>query len=228
MKIDLRPLVALLLPSRCAGCGRRGVELCERCLAAIRGLDRASCPRCGRHSKLGRLCPSCEQYDGPLSGIRTACVYEGVARKAIHGFKYRQRSALAGPLAGLLAAELLQRPLKLDYLVPVPLHPRRLAERGFNQSGLLARHLGTGLEVPVLDCLERNRETRTQADLKAQARRQNVRGAFSARHGTRLDGARVGVVDDVCTTGATLEDCARALREARASAVWGIAVARDL
>ena len=116
----------------------------------------------------------------------------------------------------------------LDLLTPVPLHPRRLAERGFNQSELLARDLGERLGIPVAGCLERRRETKAQAGLKAASRWSNVREAFRCADEVVLDGRRVGVVDDVCTTGATLEECARALRAAGCSAVWGIAVARDL
>jgi ComF family protein len=228
LRIDFRRLLDTLFPPRCAGCGLRGVELCDRCLSTIRPLDPASCPRCGLPSRLGSLCDRCQGYDGPLSGIRTACIYDSVARKAIHGLKYRHRQTLARPLALILEAELRRRPLHLDLLAPVPLHPRRLAERGYNQSELLARELGEMLRIPVVNCLERRRETRAQAGLRATARRANVRQAFGHVDGVVLFGLRVGVVDDVCTTGATLEECAMALREAGCDAVWGIAVARDL
>lgn len=218
----------MLFPPRCAGCGLRGVELCDRCLATIRPVDPGSCPRCGRPSRLGALCAVCQRYDGPLNGIRTACVYEGVARKAIHGLKYRHRQTLAAPLAQLLDSELRRRPLLLDLLAPVPLHPRRYAERGYNQSELLARELGAQFGIPVACCLARRRETRAQAGLNATARRSNVRGAFEFAGSESVAGLRIGIVDDVCTTGATLEDCARALHDAGCAAVWGIAVARDL
>ena len=194
----------------------------------MRGLGPASCPRCGRPSSLGGLCGSCRRYEGPLAGIRCASVYEGVVRKAIHSFKYRHRRTLAGPLSLLLERELQRKPLAVDLLAPVPLHPRRLAERGYNQSTLLARELGARLGLPALECLERERETSTQAGLKAAARRANVRGAFRPSASFDVSGRRVAIVDDVCTTGATLEDCARALREAGCSSVWGIVVARDL
>ncbi len=228
MRIELRGLLDTIFPPRCAGCGLRGVDLCAHCISTIRPPDPDSCPRCGRPSRLGGLCKACQGYDGPLSGIRTACIYDGVARNAIHSLKYRHRRTLALPLATLLAAELTRRPLQLHLLVPVPLHPRRLAERGFNQSELLARDLGKRLGIPVATCLERRRETKAQAGLKATARWANVRGAFGCVDQSSLHGKRIGVVDDVCTTGATLEECARVLHEAGCSAVWGIAVARDL
>lgn len=228
MKISLRTLLDTLFPPRCAGCGLRGVELCERCIASIRPPAAESCPRCGRESRLGSLCAACRSYAGPLAGIRVACIYEGVARKAIHALKYRHREQLAGPLAGLLESELRRRPLRVDLLTPVPLHPRKLAERGYNQSALLAAELGRRLAIPVEPCLERLRETRAQAGLGRKQREANVKGAFGAAPGRRVEGLRVGVVDDVCTTGATLEQCARALEDAGAASVWGIAVARDL
>jgi ComF family protein len=151
-----------------------------------------------------------------------------VARNAIHSFKYRHRRTLALPLARLVERELQRRPLQLDILVPVPLHPRRLAERGYNQSALLAEELAGLLATPAVELLERRRETAAQAGLRAGARRTNVKDAFHCRDGCDLAGRRVGIVDDVCTTGATLEDCARALRQAGAGPIWGIVVARDL
>lgn len=171
---------------------------------------------------------ACLRRDGYLTGVRSACVYEGVARKAIHNFKYRHRRTLAEPLALLVDNELQRKPLQLDLLVPVPLHRKRLAERGYNQAALLTERLSERLGIPMLECLTRTRETVSQAKLKAVARRTNVRGIFQCIEGTSLNGKRVGVVDDVCTTGATLEDCARALKEAGSGTVWGIVVARDI
>lgn len=228
LKIEFRRLLDLLFPSRCVGCGLRGIDLCQGCLSTVRALDPASCPRCARPSRLGGLCPICRRYAGPLAGIRAACAYDGVVRKAIHSFKYRHRQTLAGPLVRLVERELQLRPLQVDLLVPVPLHPGRLRERGYNQSALLARQLGERLGVPVLGLLERRRETAAQATLRAAARQANVRGAFHCLEGTSLSGQRVGIVDDVCTTGATLEDCARALQGAGCASAWGIVVARDL
>lgn len=228
MRIDLGWLLGFLFPSRCVGCGLRGVDLCDRCLSTVRPLDPASCPRCARSTRLGGLCPSCARYQGPLAGIRAACVYDGAVRKAIHSFKYRHRRTLAEPLAGLVERDLKRRPLRVDLLTPVALHPRRQSERGYNQSALLAQKLGELLDVPTVICLERTRDTAAQAGLKAAARRANLQGAFRCIESSAIVGRRVGIVDDVCTTGATLEDCARALREAGCASAWGVVVARDL
>ncbi|HEX2987732.1 MAG TPA: ComF family protein [Chloroflexota bacterium] len=228
MKIDPQRLLAFLFPSRCVGCGLRGVDLCERCFSTIRPLDSTCCPRCAGPSRFGAICPSCRRYDGPMAGVRAATSYDGVVRKAIHSFKYRHRQTLAASLAALVGMEFRRRPLQVDILVPVPLHPRRLAARGYNQSALLAGELSSLTGAPVADLLERGRETAAQAGLKASQRRTNVRGVFRCSGSAELVGARVGGVDDVCTTGATLEDCARALREAGCTSGWGIVVARDL
>lgn len=228
MRVDLGRILDILFPSRCVGCGARGMDLCDRCLSTIRTIDPASCPRCARPSRLGGTCEPCRRYHGPLSGIRAASEYQGTLRKAIHSLKYRHRRTLAVPLARLLEQELRRRPLTVDVLVPVPLHPRRLAHRGYNQSELLARQLGERLGIPLANCIERTRETGAQAGLKAVERRANVRGAFQCVDRSAAAGRRVGLVDDVCTTGATLEDCARALAEAGSHSIWGVVVARDL
>ena len=228
MRVDLSWVFGILFPSRCVGCGLRGVDLCEPCLGTIQSLEPASCPRCGRPSRLGAVCGPCHRYQGALAGIRAASIYQGTVRKAIYYLKYRHRRTLASPLARLMELELRRKPLQLDLLTPVPLHPTRLTYRGYNQSELLARELGERLEIRVGDCLERARGTATQAGLNASARKANVHGAFLCVKGAGVTGLRIGVVDDVCTTGATLEDCARALKEAGCISVWGVAVARDL
>ena len=149
-------------------------------------------------------------------------------RQAIHQFKYTNFKALAFPLAQLLAENLEAKPLPVDVIVPVPLHPRRLRERGYNQSGLLARELGrlTGLPV-VEDSLVRLMNTPAQARAaNADARRNNVRGIFFCKN-EGLSGKQVLAIDDVCTTAATLDSCAVALNNAGASSVWGLTLARE-
>lgn len=157
--------------------------------------------------------------------------YGGALADALARLKYRDRPDLARPLSHLLlelatepAAAQLQR---CDVVVPVPLHPRRLAQRGYNQAALLARPLARYLGRPMLaSVLRRLVDTPAQALLDAAARRHNVAGAFGVRRGERVRGKVVLLVDDVCTTGATLSACAAALRSAGADAVVAIVVAR--
>ncbi len=150
-------------------------------------------------------------------------------RNAIHALKYRGIKSLSPVLGELLADSLAKRPLPADLIVPVPLHPRRLRERGYDQSLLLAENLEGRLGIPLArDVLIRHRHTPSQARSKSVLeRRRNMEGAFHATPG-RLEGKNLVLVDDVCTTGATLNACARALKEAGARSVWGVTLAREV
>jgi len=142
--------------------------------------------------------------------------------------KYRHLKAVAAPLGELLAGHLRAYPLPGDFLVPVPLHRKRLRERGYNQAALLARETGRITGLPVREgWLARRRDTVTQARAASAAeRRSNVREAFVCP--LELHGEGVLLIDDVCTTGATLDACASALKSAGAGPVWGLTVAREL
>ncbi len=161
-----------------------------------------------------------------------AASYDGVTRRAIHALKFRQWRSLAPLLGELLAETLRLRPIQAEVVVPVPLSPRRERSRGFNQSALLAQELlrrdamnGARLE-PL--ALRRTRDTRPQFTLGASERAANVRDAFVCDVPASVEGRRVVLVDDVCTTGATLEECARALRDGGAALVMAAVVAREL
>jgi ComF family protein len=164
-----------------------------------------------------------------IDAICTPFAFQGVLRQAIHRLKYGGFKSLALPLAHLLTQQVENRPLPAEVLVPVPLHPRRLRERGYNQSGLLAQELGRLTAIPVEeDTLVRHRNSRAQVKTSdSEERRSNVLGAFDCR-GEKLKGRRILLIDDVCTTGATLNSCAIALKKAGASSVWGLALAREV
>lgn len=150
-------------------------------------------------------------------------------RQAIHQLKYRNLRALAQPLAGLLRDYLVTNPVPGEVLVPVPLHQKRLRERGYNQSSLLARELGKLINLPVVDdCLIRQRQAPPQARAATVAeRRSNVADAFSCRD-RRLPDKQVLLIDDVSTSGATLDACATALKATGATSVWGLVLAREI
>jgi ComF family protein len=161
-----------------------------------------------------------------VQGIRSACLFEGTLREAIHRFKYRNMRALAQPLGGLLVDAWHPLSQAIEVLVPVPLHRRRLRERGYNQSHLLALRLGAATGVPVVgDTLRRVRYTASQTHLGTLERRENVANAFAVAD-DRLRGKRVALVDDVCTTGATIEACGAALMAEGVGSVWALTVAR--
>ncbi|MBI2860008.1 MAG: ComF family protein [Chloroflexi bacterium] len=221
-------LLDFFFPEWCVGCGRGGGFLCNRCQQHLPRIASPVCIRCGRPQPGGTACIDCMEDHVAIDGIRSPLKFEGSVRQAIHHLKYRNLRALAAPLAGLLHEYLLTQAVPADVLAPVPLHPKRLRERGYNQSELLARELGklTGLPV-VSDCLVRRRQTLPQARTPAREQRlANVADAFACRRDVK--GLRVLLIDDVCTSGATFSACAAPLKASGAISVWGLAAAREI
>jgi ComF family protein len=161
--------------------------------------------------------------------VRAPFVFEGVIREAIHEFKYNNLRDLAPTLAGLLYAYLKDNPVPGDTLVPVPLHRKKIMERGYNQSALLSGELGRWCGLPMVeDCLVRTRYTSSQArSTNVGERQHNVTGAFACRD-RRLQGKKVILIDDVSTSGATLNACAGVLKAAGVETVWGLVIALEL
>lgn len=186
------------------------------------------CPRCWRPQTIETVCLLCREdppaYDGATAPYR----YEGIARRAVWALKYEGVSALAGPLGELLAAHWAQVGPAVDVVVPVPLHGRRRRQRGYNQAALLARKVANRLGLPLAQgALRRTRATPPQVGSADMAQRQrNVADAFIPGPQT-VAAKRVLLIDDVMTSGATLDACARALRQAGARAVWGLTFARE-
>lgn len=216
----------LLLPARCGGCGRLGAWLCDSCRAACRRLEEPLCARCGAELPFVNAGCGCRKRLHALRRLRAATAYEGPVERAIQRLKYEGWRPVGRPLAGLIADRVAVDGLAAPVLVAVPLHPRRLRERGFNQAELLASELRRRLRLGRAPGeLVRLRDTPSQVGLDRVRRAENVRGAF-AWHGQDLRGAAVALIDDVATTGATLEACASALRHGGAGPVIGLAVAR--
>jgi competence protein ComFC len=218
----------LFFPRLCVGCGREGNLICTDCRRQLPALG-PTCPLCGRPQADEVICPACCARISPLDSVRSPYRFQGVVRQAVHDLKYRGLRAMARPLGELLAAYLVRRPIEADALVPVPLHRRRLRERGYNQSALICRELSRLCGLPVVtEVVLRVSDTPPQVRAAdAASRRANVAGAFVCRDG-RLKGKRVIVVDDVCTSGATLESCAAVLKGGGAAYVAGLTVAREV
>jgi ComF family protein len=216
-------------PRRCVGCGKVGGFLCPECLGKLPRLLPPLCPNCGRPQASGIVCPDCRQRQTEIDGIRSPFRFEEVIRKAIHQLKYRNLKTISPCLAGLLADYLGSNPLPGDALICVPLHPRRLRERGYNQSSLLARELGRRIDLPVIEnCLIRIKQAQPQVRAgDAEERRRNVADAFVCRD-EQVSGKQIILIDDVCTSGATLESCAAALKSKSAASVWGLTLAREI
>jgi ComF family protein len=226
-----RALLDLLFPPRCQVCGTPDeFPLCGACADSFEVIRRPVCERCGKPLRgpadLAFTCIPCrERKRYPVECVRAFGIYDGRLREAIHGLKYDGKLALAQPLGEMLAGPISDDPRlrAADVLVPVPLHPRRERQRGFNQAEEVARIAAPRVGVPVRRLLLRQRDTQAQTDLDESERRTNVRDAFVARG--EVQGLRVLLIDDVVTTGSTLAECARALRGAGASTVCAAAVA---
>jgi ComF family protein len=217
-------VVAVLFSPPCAACGRllerpsRG-PVCDACWGSIVLLAPPICDRCGDPLPAWRVisvpvsrCARCRRRAGYLDRARAVGGYEGALRAIVHALKYDGRRTLAVPLAALMRARGESILHDADCLVPVPLHPSRQRQRGFNQAFDLARQLGE-----TIHALRRTRATAVQTTLPAAQRHRNVRGAFALAGAPRaranLEGKVVVLVDDVSTTGATLDACARVLKE---------------
>ena len=219
----------ILFPRSCIGCGRIGSYLCALCESRLPRVIPPVCPRCGRPQASDILCPACAQTTGTISSIRSPFRFEGAARKAIHQLKYHNLRAIAPTLAEYMVACLDETGYKPDLIVPVPLHSTRLHHRGYNQSSLLAHEVGKKTGIPVSsDSLSRIREGTSQVRTSSiEERRQNVLDAFACNI-LLISDKRVLLIDDVCTTGATLESCALSLKGAGAIEIQGLTVAREI
>lgn len=231
-----RRLLDLALPPQCLACSAPVAEpgrLCAACLAEVDLIGEPFCACCGLpfdfETGAGQLCAACMATPPAFTRARSAARYGERIREALLGFKHGDRTDRAEGLARLMLR--LGRPwlAEADLIAPVPLHPRRLLARRYNQAALLAHALAREVGRPAApDLLVRQRRTRSQGGLSATARRRNMQGAFrlGAAHTDAVRGARVVIVDDVLTTGATVEACARTLRRAGASEVTVLTVTR--
>ncbi|MBI5519607.1 MAG: ComF family protein [Desulfovibrio sp.] len=232
----MRPVLgaALLTEARCPACGAvlaAGRGPCPDCAEQGRAMGHP-CPGCAEPGMGAGLCARCVERPRPW-GVAVACgAYEGRLKELILAYKFEgrldcgrelQETLLAGfEEAGGRCPELLEA----DCLVPVPLHPRRLLSRGFNQSREIARLLAARRRLPILQgALSRVRRTTPQMELAREERAENIRGAFAARAEV-LEGRNALLVDDIMTTGATLEECARAMCAAGAKRVDVLVLAR--
>jgi ComF family protein len=219
----------VFFPQRCLGCGEEGQLLCHACWKSLSPILPPLCRRCGRPQSSDILCSSCISWKASIDGIRSPLRFEGIAREAVHQLKYNNLRSIAKPLATILRDYLLNNPLPVEVLVPVPLHSKRLRERGYNQSNLLSKELGKLLNLPVVNsCLARLKFTQTQAQSKtAEERHHNVNQAFTCLD-SQLKDKTVLLIDDVATSGATLDACAIAAKSAGAKTVWGLTLAREI
>ena len=223
---QLSRALEFVFPGQCGACGAPGESpFCGVCADSLVPLG-AGCPVCGapdEDSFRRRRCAHCREKAPPFVFATAPYLHGGALAEAIHRLKYEGREELAGPLALLFEASAVP---ESDCLCPIPLHPRRLRERGFDQAHLLADGAAKRFRIPVLPLLTRVRATGQQVGRDRSARERNLRGAFTASEKAR--GLRVCLIDDVLTTGATAAACTLALRRAGASRVHVLTLARTL
>ena len=231
-----RALASLIYPACCEACGtgvEQGEYLCRKCAAGVEGIHDPYCEVCSEPFQ-GAIsgtftCANCVGRDFHFSCAVARYRSTGVVRDFIHRFKYFGEYHLRHPLArwaaeGLKDERILRQ--RVDALVPVPLFIARERVREFNQAAVLARMMGAGSGIAVSHCLKRIRNTTSQVTYARSARMENLRNAFQMRHNTDVRGLHLVLVDDVLTTGSTLDECARVLIRGGAASVRAVTVAR--
>ncbi len=226
-------LLNILFPESCPLCSNpvsvhKTAPLCESCWTTIVPYEGPACRRCGRPftSDAASICFGCLQDEPLFASARSFGLYSGALRKAINLLKYHNIKRLAVPLAEIIRADGLPQ---VDAVLPVPLHIRRLRQREFNQSALIAKYLAKGTETAfVPDCLIKIRDTKPQVGLSSVERRKNMKNAFGIRKKEKIQGKRLLLVDDVSTTGATVRECAGVLKRAGAGDVHVFTLAHGM
>ncbi len=220
----LAALADLFYPERCVGCERRASDvLCRACFDALPYVGSPFCGRCGLPTAFATpVCQECKNVAFDLQSAKAPLKYDGVGKKIVHALKYRGYKRVVDRLAVPLMLQ-VTADAGFDAVVPVPLHRSRLRKRGFNQAELLARGVAGGLRATVSDTLEVVRSTRDQIELSAAQRRANVAGAYKAKAPLR---GKILLVDDVFTTGATMNACAEVLLRAGAREIHALSLCR--
>lgn len=223
----------IVMPPRCISCGEMVNEhgdLCADCWKDTKFIGAHKCKTCGLPFEFdmgkGAKCKYCMAEKPKFNKVRGVCEYDGVARKIAVKFKFRDHTHLAKPMAKLMVHAAPDLVAKADIIAPVPLHFRRRISRKFNQSGLLARqiaHIAQAEYQPFL--LKRIRHTKRQTALNRAQRQENVQDAFTCS-AEDLSGKTILLIDDVMTTGSTMNECAKALKAHGAQRVYGLVFAR--
>lgn len=232
----LEPLVSLIFPSQCECCAkslysRLPTGLCAGCEASVAWIREPHCVRCGRQSSYRDVpCGICENADKQTNDILVCAYYNGPMRELLHAFKFRGRKSLDQALTSYLLRRLTDSGSgPFDALVSVPLDSHTLRMRGFNQSRALSRRLAKTLRIPEASSgLRKQRAESPQALLSKLKRELNVRGRFKVSDPSLFVGKRLLLVDDIITTGNTVSECARVLKESGALSVTAAACARGV
>jgi len=222
----------LLFPKKCVCCGKLDFYACAGCFKKIIFIKQSTCPECGKLSEKGRYCLKCRKGKS-LKGVILATYFEeGPIRELVHVYKYNGVFDIKSLLGGFLLEALKREGFTEDFVLAyVPLHRKKLIKRGYNQSELLAQEIAKTLEIEfVRELLIKKKETKSQIGLKRKERLESQKGSFeiNTRRKQLIVGRKVVLVDDIFTTGATLNECAKVLKENGVKEVWGLAIGRHL
>lgn len=228
-------ILDLIFPRECLGCGKANTYICHQCLAKIELNKKFYCALCKRESQLGRICPACQPKTA-LKAIWLATDYnDEILQELIHNFKYKYIEDLSSVLASkmieyLQANRILENfniNAKDTVFVPVPLHKKRILQRGFNQSSLLARQIGDFYHAVTRDLLSRKKNTLSQVNLNKNERQENLKEAFILNNFEKLEhNKKIILIDDVVTTGSTLTECAKILQSAGFNEIYALVIAQ--
>lgn len=218
-------------PSFCVNCGATDKMylpyICINCHGGIKFNNSLVCYRCGKLSKNGQFCGLCRGHS-ELKGVLYATRYKEPISELVHYFKYNKMISIGQYLGDIMSKQLSAFAVSKDVILSaVPLNIWKKWQRGFNQSEYLAKIVSKKRHIVYIDCLKRVKATKSQMKLKRSERQENIVGAFKVKDSSKIFNKIVILIDDVCTTGATINECARVLKEAGAKEVWGLVLAKD-
>jgi ComF family protein len=217
-----------LYPPVCAGCGKPDSRFCRDCFSQVITIAKPICEICGAPIQPNEKCPECEDHPPRFDRLRSWSVFSGPLREALHSLKYKSNLGIAEILAQPLISILNEEKWDFDVVIPIPLGKSHLRQRGYNQAQAIARPISLAMNRVLLsNAVTRVKETSSQINLTPVQRYANLQDAFLANP-AKLNGRKVLLVDDVATTGATLNSCAEALRAVGVSKVYCITVAKAL
>lgn len=227
----LNILLNFIFPSKCPVCSNKPENhaynpICTACWRSIKRYTGPACSICGLPavSSAATICEACIKNKPPFAKAVYYGIYEGVLKESIHLLKFKGIKRLSSPLCRLLSD--ISVP-ETDGIIPVPMHPKRLKQRGFNQTAVIGHRLSKKIKAPLMpDVLIKVKDTPPQTDITGKERLKNVRNAFAAEK--KINGLNLLLVDDVITTGATVRECSQTLLEAGAKSVVVIAIARSM
>lgn len=226
MQSKLWKVLDIIFPPECPGCKTMGVRWCNYCRASIQNLPDPVCPICGEPGNTPSICRDCMDTPPAFDSLRSATLFEGKIREALHRLKYNRDIGLGEVLAPHLVETFHQQHWDIDLVTSVPLSRNRLRMRGYNQAEIIARPFAGLINKPYSGkVIQRVIDTRSQIDLSAEERRKNISGAFYANI-MHINQKSVIIIDDVSTTGSTISECALALKQAGAKKVYALTLAR--